>query len=713
MTTPRPLLFRGKTQDLLTEIERDLRAQVDPRWQGQKDGAGQAMVKLFGRFADIIVTRLNQVPQQHFLAFLSEGGIDQLPSRAATTQLRFVPENDARPIIPIPAGTQVATRPAGQQLEVIFETTQDVQVIPTELTCCIAVDQLTDADQTRRANGVEAGSFAAFQGGALRERILYLRDDGLLTFPDQAVREHATVIMRFVLQDPKVSPAGKWQLSWFYWDGKAWVPLGDAGAQIDDRTQGFLHSGDVRLTHLPEIAPAEVNGIKGAWIVRQLAPLSEQATLPQILSIDIRREIDVPNQEVEPVVLTSTQAGVAFAQVKPEDPFYPFGQFPALLDGLYIRADEALAKPGATVELRFKGDGLPPKIEDTSALETLTVLWEYSSTEGWTPLGTSRWGCPAMAFADRSNPLVKDIVARPGTTSMLVEIELPQDYSSGEPPPGFPAGMLIRKIITGRLVFAMDLPATCTELPVQVVERGRSYASERLDFRDTTYAFTAPGTGSVAFKVPASTSDGPLFGRAEVNGQTGYWVRARIVEGAYSVPQSSPSGLLQKLLVARFHRRHPWRSPLSSANSRLAMPATSRRSRDPERYRRISARPTAGGATRSKTSRLSRSPGPWRRKLFTWASARSTQNRRMPGWHFRRILGSSSISAWKRPTTSALVSDLIWEYWNEKGWQGLDVVDETFGLWRSGTVGFFGPSHHQPSTDFFMPRFLHPCTGRT
>ncbi len=450
MSTPRPLLFHGKTQDLLAEIEKALRDHPVLRWQGQKDGAGQAMVNLFGRFADIIIARLNQVPQQHFLAYLSEGGIDQLPPRAAATQLLFVPENDARPAIPIPAGTQVATRPSGDQPEIIFETGHAVQVIPTELKWCVAVDQRTSADRSKRANGQEPGAFAAFQGEAVRERYLYLRDDALLTFPDPGTRDNATLILHFEL-DPAVQPAGEWQLVWEYFGGKdekgkeKWPSLADAKAQIADETGGLMHSGAVRLTHLPELVTSEVNGNKGVWIRCELAPISEQMTLPRIRNITIQREIVVPRQAVIPQVLTATQAGAAFAQVKAEDAFYPFGQYPALLDGLYVRADEAFTKPGATIELQFAEDGLPSELEDTSTLEALTIVWEYFSTEGWTRLGASRWGCPAMAFADTNDPLIKGISVRLGPTDRQVEIALPEDYAGKEPPPGFPPGTTLRR----------------------------------------------------------------------------------------------------------------------------------------------------------------------------------------------------------------------------------------------------------------------------
>ena len=64
--------------------------------------------------------------------------------------------------------------PQGDKPEVIFETEHDIQVIPTELAYCIAVDQRTYADRTAQANKQAPGSFAAFQGDTVRERVLYL-----------------------------------------------------------------------------------------------------------------------------------------------------------------------------------------------------------------------------------------------------------------------------------------------------------------------------------------------------------------------------------------------------------------------------------------------------------------------------------------------------------------------------------------------------------
>ena len=708
MSAPPPLLFHDKTQDLLTKIEKELRGPAGLGWRGHQGGAGQAMVSLFGRFADIIVARLNQVPRQHFLTFLSEGGIDQLPPRAATTRLVFVPENDARPAIPVPAGTQVATRAAGGKPEIIFETAHDIQVIPTELKWCIALDQRTSASRSKRANGQEPGAFAAFHGENVRERVLFVRDDALLTFPDAKTRENATVTLHFEL-DPGVQLAGEWQLAWSYFNGKEWALLTEAGAQVADETGRLMHNGDVRLTRLPELAATEVNGDKGLWIACRLAPISENVTLPRIKDITIHREIVISRQKVTPQVLTATQAGAAFAPVKAEDAFYPFGQFPALLDGLYIQAGEAFTKPGATIELQFEEDGLPAGVADTSMLEALTIQWEYFSTKGWTSLGASRWGSPEMVFAGADNPLVKSVSVRAKRAGRQLMIELPPDYEGEEPPPGFPPGRL--DVMGDKPVFITDVPQARADLPDQIIARGRSYTSERLGFRDTTCAFTTKGTGGVSFTVPTPESGDPPFAPTEVNGQTGYWVRATIEKAGYSVPQSGSSGLLRKLLVGKVPAPPPAAIPplVRSFEASYAD------------YRSVE-----GPCALQKC--LGKTDGGWRSPVagqgFAPFSTRVEHQALYMGFlplDADPAKGKVAFPANKwieiylgveETDEQRTAEELVWQYWNGKDWQKLGIVDETFDLSRSGMVGFFGPADHKPSTEFGQAAYwLRVCSS--
>jgi uncharacterized phage protein gp47/JayE len=699
MTTNRPVLYKRDASELRKQIEQDLHDTI--QWQGQKDGAGQGMVQLFGRLAEIIIDRLNRAPEQHFLAFLNEGGIDQLPPQAASTKMAFLAEEDGRPAIQVPAGTQVATRATGGKPEVIFETEHDIQVIPTELVRCIAVDQRTYTDRTDQANKQAPGSFAAFQGDAVRERVLYLGQDTLLDLPDPAVRAR-TVVTLLVEVEPTVGTVpDAWDLVWLYWDGKEWSSLAASGATIQDSTANLSRSGEVTVTALPELGKTKVNDAEGVWIACQLIPQGEQSKLPTIRRIRIAREIVVPEQQVTiDAAFTGTQAGAAFAPLNPSDSFYPFGQRPELLDGFYLQADEALLKPGATVELRMDVQGLPAEPGDISELEKVAVDWEYFSAQGWTRLGTSRWGCPALEFLDRDDLLIKDVhlVAR-GSESYFLEIDLPDDFAGNTPPPSLPGSTLRYHPWTAKPYAEMKLPPGCELLPTPIVERGRGYRRERLNFRDTTCAFTAGGSGLISFTVPAATGSDPLFASTEMNGQTGYWIRARIVDGSYSVPRPKPGGLVSKLLIGELPTLPS--EPLPPLAHVLTVHYRNYHTVDP-------------------SSPLQRC---WSKTDQRWTSHEDSQPFApftSSVEHRALYLGFNPLdpdplkagvafppNTWidlyldvEETGDESTPSRVLWEYWNGAQWQELATVDETHGLWRQGTLGFYGPPDHRPGVEF-------------
>ena len=85
----------------------------------------------------------------------------------------------------------------GDQPELIFETERVITVTPAVLKECIVVDPLKYSDRKTQANGEAKGSFPAFVGDTERRRILYLGDDALFAFADDASRHHGTVTIAF------------------------------------------------------------------------------------------------------------------------------------------------------------------------------------------------------------------------------------------------------------------------------------------------------------------------------------------------------------------------------------------------------------------------------------------------------------------------------------------------------------------------------------
>src|SRR3712207_1943892 len=98
---PYTTLFRSDPQKIdsraaadievgLVSALNDLRGR-DPAWAEFEPGAGLsgAMIRIFGRLAEIVIRRLNGVPEKNFLAFLDPLGASPMPPQPARAPLTF------------------------------------------------------------------------------------------------------------------------------------------------------------------------------------------------------------------------------------------------------------------------------------------------------------------------------------------------------------------------------------------------------------------------------------------------------------------------------------------------------------------------------------------------------------------------------------------------------------------------------------------------
>ena len=74
-------------------------------------GVGAGLVGVAARFSEVVIQRLNQVPQKNFLAFLNLLGAALLPPQPAQVPLTFYLANGSLADGLVPAGTQVAAPP--------------------------------------------------------------------------------------------------------------------------------------------------------------------------------------------------------------------------------------------------------------------------------------------------------------------------------------------------------------------------------------------------------------------------------------------------------------------------------------------------------------------------------------------------------------------------------------------------------------------------
>ena len=265
----------------------------------------------------------------------------------------------------------------------------------------------------------------------------------------------------------------------------------------------------------------------------------------------------------------------------------------------------------------------------------------------------------------------------------------------------------------------MDLPTPCTTLPPAVIQRGRTYHADRLSFTDMTCAFTASGPGAVSFKVPIKNNGSdPAFAVATINGQTGLWIRRAIVDGGYEIPQAAPSGLLGRLFIGNIPPPPPKPAPPLECQLQLKY-RNYVHVEGPREVRVAGAALTAAGSPRRRRA-VRALCDPYRAGCRgEGESSRQARAERAALYLGFRPLDAEAAGKVAFPPNiwvelylgvdetgdEGINQPLRWEYSNGAIWQPLGVIDQTLDLWRSGTLGFFGPPDHRPSTEFGVDAF--------
>src|SRR5262249_20349509 len=128
-----PRLDDRSLQDVLARLQQLAGADL-PGWTPPPEGdAGTMLQRIFARLVELTLQRLNQVPEKNLLAFLDTMGVSLLAPSPAQAPLTFSLTAGAPPTR-VPQGTQAGTQASGQQPAVLFETEDDLTLIPAQLT---------------------------------------------------------------------------------------------------------------------------------------------------------------------------------------------------------------------------------------------------------------------------------------------------------------------------------------------------------------------------------------------------------------------------------------------------------------------------------------------------------------------------------------------------------------------------------------------------
>ena len=240
-----PILDDRTFADLVAEAK-SLIPRYAPEWTNlNQSDPGITLVQLFAWMTEMLLYRLNRVPDLNYIKFLQLIGVELEPATPATADLTFTLSQDDIDSVVIPAGTQVAAAESGGGDPLVFETDESLVALGAVLKAAQSFDGFAFSDVTA-SNAASGQSFFPFGPHAREQSALLLGFDSPIPFTQQQVNltiyvaENAGLrpIQSCDTELNRIPPPAT--LVWEYWSGH-WEPI-----DLDrDGTRAFTQSGHV------------------------------------------------------------------------------------------------------------------------------------------------------------------------------------------------------------------------------------------------------------------------------------------------------------------------------------------------------------------------------------------------------------------------------------------------------------------------------------
>ena len=654
-----PKIDARSAQDISRQLQKLLAAyasqsnyapQVNWEKQLESKGLAAALVGIFSRFSELVIHRLNKTPEKNLLAYLDMLGLSALPPHPARAPLTFFLPAGGQTDALVPAGTQVAAKPAeGDAGPVVFETERELTVVAARLDAAFTRNPAGDnySDHSLKLDSPDPKGAYIFTADAPIEHSLYFSHERFLSHP--ALKQ---LQLNFTGKQPFVTPITP-SFNWELWDGTRWaeIPPKPAGRNTSPGANGFVEHGAkvfttsdanvVILSGLPVVRPSEVGGRLGRWLrVRLATPLppadfraatDPRAQLPKLdgvsMTATLERPLDAAGGGGR---LTAEAAFLNHVPVDTSKSFLPFGDKPRVGDALYLAQSEAFSTGGALVSLDIKvtRPAINPATEKEYPPPVVKLAWEFRDGRGWSPLFTSELTSDAKS-------VVKESVAGIAPT-------------------------------------------------------------------DDTQAFTK--SGRVSFNLPAVPA------RTSVNGVESFWVRVRIVSGDYGkeayykLRKTTQTGGATNATTPDEYVLVPASFAPPTVDA-LAVGYSLTETEPPDAvvtFNDFHFKTVPRGVT-FKPFETMEDTGVSFYMGFTLPGA----PRPFPNRVVSLYVGlSGPLSALEEVSvTPSSLPRLNWEYWDGGAWSKLTVFDGTTDLTRTGILEFLAPPDFTPSKEFGLERF--------
>ena len=407
---PVPKLDDRTYADIMAEALR-LIPRYCPEWTNHNPSdPGITILELTAWMTELMLYRVNRIPEKNYVAFLNMLGIRLRAPQPARTLLTVELVQGAERQV-LPEGMQIATSQAAEDDNIIFETQRELVVVGARIDRAFSYYHDMFSDNSPFLNGARAGGFEAFGGGDRVDRYLYLADPRFETIaPGALLHVHVVAPERGGRDLARL-------LEWEYWNGRRWRELRVVSTEVE--------RGEI-IFHAPsDLAATDVDGVVDFFLRGRLAEVPEN---PWETEVDtVRVVVEVAGDGVAPDTALSNLQGGMYRLLDLTKNFQPLGTEPRIDDCFYMSSRDLLAQAGSDVRIEVQLSD--PRVHAApGASPDLVLSWEYFDGRKWRVLGrtTPRGAVPGenpWAFVDTTQAFTK---------TGAVTFRVPTDIAPGE-----------------------------------------------------------------------------------------------------------------------------------------------------------------------------------------------------------------------------------------------------------------------------------------
>jgi hypothetical protein len=374
---PSPNLDDRTHKDIIEEAIR-LIPHYCPEWTNHNPtDPGITLIELFAWMVEMLIYRLNRVPEKTYLTLLDLVGLSYTDPQASRVLLSFTPVDQYEGEIIIKKGVQASTTSSGISGSIIFETEKSCAVKNIFLRECISTLKGRVTNNLIAMSNSQDG-FLLFSGKDEVERFIYISDP---TF--EYLKEINIINLSFKNANEIKSSTLEIinYLEWQYWNGKKWVPI-DYKKTIPGRRRV---DNEIYFDGHIEIEKTEVQGIEGFYLRASLVAIPEKEQCFEIQYIS--SNLIFQGQGLSPDELIFNSDNMIFTKLDTSKDFYFFPGNPKFNDALYVSSNEVFSKPDALIHIDIKlSDAENTKPEPG---ENLLLKIEYWNGFNWLELGNT------------------------------------------------------------------------------------------------------------------------------------------------------------------------------------------------------------------------------------------------------------------------------------------------------------------------------------